>query len=243
MHQPLTPAVLPRTVLFWRRASGLIHSSVHYKMKHTTSPSTTRFDITAASRFMIRIVFFLLGFIVAVSLLSSGSFMRDIPSSQPPVLPPKPLMTPASILLQQQQLQELLHQQQQPPQWQQRRLIFYNRPPKTGSTTIRIAFGQALQQRNQTAAKCFNRIEWNEMSWRTIVHRRDVDFYGCHTRLTAARHSMLAQLRGGNVTFVTSTRNATGIVLSAYLQENRDRNIAALKTAQEMDAEVESRTV
>lgn len=106
-----------------------------------------------------------------------------------------------------------------------KRLIFYNRPPKTGSTSVRMAMRMALMAVGQRSAKCFETIPWNEMGLRTIVNRRDVDFYGCHTRLTPERFAIVSHLRGGNVTFLTSTRAADNIVLSAYLQKHRDRNI------------------
>lgn len=121
----------------------------------------------------------------------------------------------------------------------QRRLIFYNRPPKTGSTTIRIAMKKALDEVGMKSAKCFNMIEWNEMALKTIVNRRNVDFYGCHTRLTNARYAQVSQMRGGNVTFVTNTRDPENIILSAYLQANRARDIASITNDEEIRKEVE----
>lgn len=121
----------------------------------------------------------------------------------------------------------------------QKRLLFYNRPPKTGSTSVRIAMKQALDDRSFVSAKCFNMIEWNEMGLRTIVNRRDIDFYGCHTRLHRDRYLDVISLRGGNVTFMTSTRPAKDIILSAYLQEFRDRNIASITDPELMKKEVE----
>lgn len=120
-----------------------------------------------------------------------------------------------------------------------KRLIFYNRPPKTGSTTVRIAMKKALDKDGKIAAKCFNMIEWNEMAMKTIINRRDVDFYGCHTRLTASRYRSISHIRDGNVTFITNTRKPDNIILSAYLQENRDRNIAQISDEKELAEEIE----
>lgn len=122
---------------------------------------------------------------------------------------------------------------------QQKRLIFYNRPPKTGSTTVRIAMKKALDNAGMKAAKCFNMIEWNEMGLRTIVNHRDVDFYGCHTRLTPSRFTRISTMRNGNITFITNTRNPKNIILSAYLQANRDRDIAGITDDAQIAAEVE----
>lgn len=98
----------------------------------------------------------------------------------------------------------------------------------------------ALAAVHMTAAKCFNMIEWNEMALKTIVNRRNVDFYGCHTRLTSARYEEVAHMRQGNVTFITNTRDPKDIILSAYLQENRDRDISSISDPEEMRKEVNS---
>lgn len=121
-----------------------------------------------------------------------------------------------------------------------KRLIIYNRPPKTGSTTVRIAVKHALDDYSMHAAKCFNMIEWNEMALKTIVNRRNIDFYGCHTRLTNERYAYISQMRGGNVTFITNTREPSNIILSAYLQLNRERNIAQITDPSQMAKEVQS---
>ena len=106
-----------------------------------------------------------------------------------------------------------------------KKLLFYNRPPKTGSTTVRIAFKEALDKLGLVSARCFNMIEWNEMAVKTIVNRRQVDFYGCHTRLIQRRYNDVAAMRNGNVTFITSTRAPKNIILSAFLQHYRHHDV------------------
>lgn len=118
-------------------------------------------------------------------------------------------------------------------------LLFYNRPPKTGSTTIRIAFKEALDKLGMVSARCFNKIEWNEMAVKTIINRREIDFYGCHTRLITRRYNDISQMRSGNVTFITSTRDPKNIILSAFLQFNRDRNIPTITDPEQMKVEVQ----
>lgn len=120
-----------------------------------------------------------------------------------------------------------------------RGLLFYNRPPKTGSTSVRIAMKRALVDRGLVSARCFNMIEWNEMAMRTIINRRNVDFYGCHTRLSRDRYRDVADMRGGNVTFMTSTRRPSNIVFSSYLQHHRHRNVAGITDKEEMAAEID----
>lgn len=120
-----------------------------------------------------------------------------------------------------------------------KRLIFYNRPPKTASTSVRIAMSRALRNAGLVPAKCFNRIEWNQMALRTIINRRSIDFYGCHTILTQERFADISIMRGGNVTFMTSTRPSERIIFSAYMQIHRDRNLAEMTNSEEIDAEVE----
>lgn len=117
-------------------------------------------------------------------------------------------------------------------------LIFYNRPPKTGSTSVRIAMKRALDENGLISAKCFNMIEWNEMALRTIINRRNIDFYGCHTRLTAERYLELLPMRGHNITLMTSTREPSRIILSSYLQKHfRDVNITEVEAHLDIESE------
>lgn len=119
-----------------------------------------------------------------------------------------------------------------------KRLIFYNRPPKTGSTTVRVAMKIALDKKGMVAAKCFNMIEWNEMGLRTIINRRDVDFYGCHTKMDRDRYLEVSAMRGGNVVFMTTTRSPEMLVLSSYLQDMRDKDFAKITDEEAIEDEV-----
>lgn len=119
-----------------------------------------------------------------------------------------------------------------------KRLIFYHRPPKTASTSVRIAMSRALRESGLVSAKCFNRIEWNQMALRTIINRRSVDFYGCHTILTHDRYTDIVSMRAGNVTFMTSTRSPGRIILSSYMQHHRQRDIASISDTKEIADEV-----
>lgn len=139
--------------------------------------------------------------------------------------------------LQQSPVRQIVYQGQSVPA--SRKLLFYNRPPKTGSTTIRIAFKEALDKLGMVSARCFNRIEWNEMGVKTIINRREIDFYGCHTRLITRRYKDIAHMRNGNVTFITSTRDPKNIILSAFLQFNRDRDIPKITDPEQMNVEVQ----
>lgn len=125
-----------------------------------------------------------------------------------------------------------------PAQQSAKRLIFYNKPPKTGSTTIRVAMNRVLREKGMTPAKCFTTILWNEAGYRTIINRRNVDFWGCHVRLTKDRTESITNLRNGNVTFITGTRDPKKLILSSYLQENRDRDVAGITDPAEMEEEV-----
>lgn len=118
------------------------------------------------------------------------------------------------------------------------RLVFYNKPPKTGSTTVRVALHKAAAAAGLSAARCFATPRWNEAALRTLVRRGRADVYACHTRLDGARFAAVSALRGGNVTFVTGTRDARRIVLSAYLQRERARDVAAIAGAQAVADEV-----
>lgn len=117
-------------------------------------------------------------------------------------------------------------------------LVFYNKPPKTGSTTVRIAMSAAAEQVGRVAAKCFQKTEWNELGLRTLIKREDVDFYGCHTRLFRNRFTDILAMRGGNVTFMTNTRTPDNIILSAYLQKNRHRDFTKVIDPRLMKQEI-----
>lgn len=120
-------------------------------------------------------------------------------------------------------------------------LVLYNKPPKTGSTTIRVAMSKAMAEKGIKSAHCFSMTEWNDMALRTIVHLHDIGFWGCHVRLFEPRFNTVASMRGGNVIFMTSTRDSGNIILSAYLQLHRARQdqIMALTDEKEIQAEVQ----
>lgn len=119
------------------------------------------------------------------------------------------------------------------------RLILYNKPPKTGSTTIRVAMTELMEKNNMNAAHCFRRTEWNDMSIRSIVNLHKIDFWGCHLRLTKDKVNNLMMMRGGNVVFMTSTRRPENIILSSYLQYNRNREREILSRTSEGDIQKE----
>lgn len=120
-------------------------------------------------------------------------------------------------------------------------LVIYNKPPKTGSTTIRVAMSKAMAETGIKSAHCFSMTEWNDMALRTIINLHDIGFWGCHTRLFEQRFKSVASMRGGNVIFMTSTRDSGNIILSAYLQFHRARQeqIMSLTNEEEIKAEVQ----
>lgn len=120
-------------------------------------------------------------------------------------------------------------------------LIVYNKPPKTGSTTIRVAMSEAMLTEGKQIARCYKMIEWNDMSVRSIINMHDIDFWGCHVRLFQERYESISQMRRGNVAFMTSTRDPSNIILSAYLQLNRNRSqeIMSLNGHEAIQAEVQ----
>lgn len=122
-----------------------------------------------------------------------------------------------------------------PSSGQPKRLVVYNKPPKTGSTTIRVAMSKAMAKKNMKSARCFSMTEWNDMSVRSIVNIHNIDFWGCHVRLHENRYKTIASLRNGNVLFMSSTRDPKSIILSAFLQQNRARQDEILSCTKESD--------
>lgn len=121
-----------------------------------------------------------------------------------------------------------------------RRLLFFNRPPNTGSDSAHKAIEEAVKGAGLLSASCFERMHWNEMVMRTSLNRDGIDFYGCRARLPSDRSREVAQMRDGNVTFVTSTRDSTEVILSSYLEVNRARNLLDVTDPESIGKEVDS---
>lgn len=97
---------------------------------------------------------------------------------------------------------------------------------------------KAAEAAGLVAVRCFKMIDWNEMALRTLINRENIDFYGCHTRMIRDRFIDVLTMRGGNVTFITNTRDPKNIIFSAYLQLHRDRDIASITDQASIEEEV-----
>lgn len=121
-----------------------------------------------------------------------------------------------------------------------RRLLFFNRPPNTGSDSVHKAIEKAVKGAGLSSASCFSRMHWNEMVMRTSLNRGNIDFYGCSARMPMERFCEVAQMRNGNVIFVTSTRDPAEVILYSYLEVNRARNLLDVSDPESIRKEVDS---